>query len=198
MKFIRNSNREENQGQEVAQSVSLVKRAASGDSEAFGELYSIYFDRIYRYVVYQLRDKMTAEDVTEESFIKAWKAIDTCKGKEKTFSSWLYRIAHNQVVDNLRKQRKHLSTEVEDLAEVSSFEPSEQERLEQKEMLTAISDLPPNQKQVIILRFIEGLANQEVARIMGKRQGAVRMLQTRALASLRQILGSRELQENGN
>ncbi len=198
MKFIRNSNREENQGQEAARNVSLVKRAASGDSEAFGELYSVYFDRIYRYVVYQLRDKMTAEDVTEESFIKAWKAIDTCKGKEKTFSSWLYRIAHNQVIDNLRKQRKHLSTEVEDLAEVGGYEPNEQERLEQQEMLAAISDLPPNQKQVIILRFIEGLANQEVARIMGKRQGAVRMLQTRALASLRQILGSRELQENGN
>lgn len=193
MKFIRNSNREENQGQEAARSVSLVKRAASGDSEAFGELYSIYFDRIYRYVMYQLRDKMTAEDVTEEAFVKAWKAIGSCKGKEKTFSSWLYRIAHNQVVDNLRKQRKHLSTEMGDLAEVGGYEPKEQERLEQQEMLAVISDLPSNQKQVIILRFFEGLANQEVAQIMGKRQGAVRMLQTRALASLRQVLVSREL-----
>ena len=190
---MRNSNRKENREQEAAQSVSLVKRAASGDSEAFGELYSIYFDRIYRYVVYQVRDKMTAEDVTEEAFVKAWKAIGSCKGKEKTFSSWLYRIAHNQVIDNLRKQRKHLFTEMEDLAEVGSYEPKEQERLEHQEILDAISDLPSNQKQVIILRFIEGLANQEVAQILGKRQGAVRMLQTRALASLRQILSDEEL-----
>ena len=193
MMFIRNSNREENQEQEVAQGVSLVKRAASGDSEAFAELYSTYFDRIYRYVVYQLRDQMTAEDVTEETFIKAWKAIGSCKGKEKTFSSWLYRIAHNQAVDFLRKQREYVSTEMEDLAKVGSYEPKEQERLEQYDMLAAVSNLPPNQKQVIILRFIDGLANQEVAQIMGKRQGAVRMLQTRALASLRQILSSGEL-----
>jgi len=190
---MRTSNRKENQEQEAAQSISLVKRAASGDSEAFGELYSIYFDRIYRYVVYQVRDKMTAEDVTEDAFVKAWKAIGSCKGKEKTFSSWLYRIAHNQVIDNLRKQRKHLFTEMEDLAEACSYEPKEQERLEHQEILDAISDLPSNQKKVIILRFIEGLANQEVAQILGKRQGAVRMLQTRALASLRQILSDEEL-----
>ncbi|MFC2122220.1 RNA polymerase sigma factor [Bacteroidota bacterium] len=190
---MRNSNRKDNREQEAAQSISLVRRAASGDSEAFGELYSIYFDRIYRYVVYQVRDKMTAEDVTEETFVKAWKAIDSCKGKEKTFSPWLYRIAHNQAIDNLRKQRKYLSTDMGDLAEAGSYEPKEQERLEQQEMLAAISDLPPNQKQVIILRFIEGLSNQEVAQIMGKRQGAVRMLQTRALVSLRQALGNEEL-----
>ncbi len=197
MGFIRNIFREENKAQEAvrtvtadqSESVRLIKRAAGGDFEAFGELYSIYLDRIYRYVFYQIMDKMTAEDVTEEVFLKAWKAIGSCRDKEETFSSWLYRIAHNQVIDNLRSQRKHLSIDMESLAEVGGPELEAEEKLERQELLGTISDLPQNQKQVIILKFIEGLDNREIGRIMGKSQGAIRVLQMRALATLRQKLG---------
>jgi RNA polymerase sigma-70 factor (ECF subfamily) len=140
---------------------------------------------------------MTAEDVTEEVFLKAWKAIKSCKGKEQTFSSWLYRIAHNQVIDNLRSQRKYLSTEMEPSAEVNGPELEAEGKQERQEMLETISCLPQNQKQVIILKFIEGLDNQEIGKIMGKSQGAIRVLQMRALATLRQIL-SREKLGNGN
>jgi RNA polymerase sigma-70 factor (ECF subfamily) len=199
MALIRNNIIEENKAQEAAktvtydqsESVRLVKRAVGGDFEAFGELYNIYLDRIYRYVFYQVRDKMTAEDVTEEVFLKAWKAIKSCKGKEQTFSSWLYRIAHNQVIDNLRSQRKYLSTEMEPSAEVNGPELEAEGKQERQEMLETISCLPQNQKQVIILKFIEGLDNQEIGKIMGKSQGAIRVLQMRALATLRQRL-SRE------
>ena len=86
-----------------AEITRLVERAAGGDFEAFGELYSIYLDRIYRYVFYQVKDKMTAEDLIEEIFIKAWKAIGSYRGKGLAFSSWLYRIAHNYLVDYFRK-----------------------------------------------------------------------------------------------
>jgi len=196
MKYFRNIDTGENRASEVARSVTggqsevvrLIKRAAGGNFEAFGELYNIYLERIYRYVFYQVRDKMTAEDLTEEVFLKAWKSIDTCRGKEQTFSSWLYRIAHNHVIDNLRSQRKYLSADMEALAEVSSPELGEEGKLERQEMLEVISDLPQNQKQVIILKFIEGLDNREIGQIMGKSQGAIRVLQMRALATLRQRL----------
>ena len=196
MKYFRNIDTGENRASEVARSVTggqsevvrLIKRAAGGNFEAFGELYNIYLERIYRYVFYQVRDKMTAEDLTEEVFLKAWKSIDTCRGKEQTFSSWLYRIAHNHVIDNLRSQRKYLSVDMEALAEVSSPELGEEGKLERQEMLEVISDLPQNQKQVIILKFIEGLDNREIGQVMGKSQGAVRVLQMRALATLRQRL----------
>jgi len=196
MKYFRNIDTGENRASEVARSVTggqsevvrLIKRAAGGNFEAFGELYNIYLERIYRYVFYQVRDKMTAEDLTEEVFLKAWKSIDTCRGKEQTFSSWLYRIAHNHVIDNLRSQRKYLSTDMEALAEVSSPELGEEGKLERQEMLEVISDLPQNQKQVIILKFIEGLDNREIGQITGKSQGAIRVLQMRALATLRQRL----------
>ena len=169
--------------------VRLIKRAIRGDSEAFGELYSIYLDRIYRYVFYQVRDKMTAEDITEEVFIKAWKALASCKGKERTFSSWLYRIAHNQLIDSLRKRRAELPLQPE--MTNGLFDRNQMEgALEQQEQLEALAYLPRNQRQVIILKFIEGLDNREISRTMSKSEGAIRVLQTRALTTLRQRLGA--------
>lgn len=167
----------------------LVNKAASGDFKAFGELYGVFLERIYRYVFYQVRDKMAAEDITEEVFIKAWKAIESCQGKESTFSPWLYRIAHNQVVDNFRSQRKHVSLEVDNLAGARDSAREMESMLEHEQLLEMISYLPEQQRQVIILKFIEGVGNREIGQIMGKRQGAVRALQMRALTALRRQLG---------
>ena len=199
MKPVRNKVREENKAQATTRTVAhdqseierLVERAAGGDFEAFGELYSIYLDRIYRYVFYQVKNKATAEDITEEVFIKAWKAIGSCKGKAQTLSSWLYRIAHNHVIDILRSRRKQLSIEMETVGEVSGPELEVEGKLERQELLEVIACLPQNQKQVIILKFIEGLDNHEIGQVMGKSQGAIRVSQMRALAALRQGL-SRE------
>ncbi len=167
----------------------LVVQAVNGKTDAFGELYIIFVEKIYRYIFYHVKSKTIAEDITGEVFLKAWRAISSCRGKENTFSSWLYRIAHNQVIDNLRSQRKYLSVDMESLAEVGGPELEAEEKLERQELLATISDLPQNQKQVIILKFIEGLDNREIGRIMGKNQGAIRVLQMRALATLRQKLG---------
>ena len=170
--------------------VRLVERAIRGDFAAFGELYGVYLDRIYRYVFYQVKDKMTAEDVTEEVFLKAWKAIKSCRGKERTFSSWLYRIAHNNVIDIFRSQRKKWTVDMETVAELNQPSVEIETELDHQEILNSLTDLPPNQRQVIILKFIEGLDNFEIERIIGKSQGAIRVLQTRALAKLREKLNS--------
>jgi len=175
---------------EQDKAIRLVKRAIGGDFAAFGNLYGIYLDRIYRYVFYQVKDKMTAEDITEEVFLKAWKAINSCKGKEQTFSSWLYRIAHNRVIDIFRSQRKERTVEMETVAELNQPAVEIETELDHQEILNNLTDLPPNQRQVIILKFIEGLDNQEIGRIIGKSQGAIRVLQTRALAKLREKLNS--------
>jgi len=194
MKEIRNIIRTQNNAQTASKAnthdelriVKLVDRAASGDLEAFGELYSEYLDRIYRYIFYRVRNTMIAEDITEEVFVKAWKSIYSCKGRGHTFLSWLYRIAHNQVVDNFRSRRKEdLSVETEELADVSVIETGVEANLEWQEVLGLIAALPQNQAQVITMKFIEGLDNCEIGRIMGKSQGAVRILQMRALATLR-------------
>jgi len=197
MQNFRNSNTGEEKGQattpaavnDQSRIIRLVERAASGDIEAFGKLYTIRVEQIYRYVFYQVKDKMTAEDITEEVFIKAWRAIDSCKGREKTFSSWLYRIAHNCTIDTLRSRQKRLAMETEATADVSYSKQEAEVSLKRRELLEALARLPKNQKQVIILKFIEGLDNQEIGQVMNKNQGAIRVLQMRALATLRQRLG---------
>jgi RNA polymerase sigma-70 factor (ECF subfamily) len=177
--------------------VKLVQKAANGDSEAFGEIYIIYVEPIYRYVFYQVRDKMTAEDITEEVFFKAWNSIHSCKGKEKTFSSWLYRIAHNSMIDTLRSQKRELPLDSETATGIIDGKSELETRLEHKQLLDAIALLPENQRQVVVLKFIEGLDNQEVGQVMRKNQGAIRILQMRALNTLRTNLRRRE-GENGN
>jgi RNA polymerase sigma-70 factor (ECF subfamily) len=167
----------------------LVNRAAQGDIEAFGQLYTIFLDRIYRYVLYQVRDKMTAEDITEEVFLKAWKAIKTCKGKGKTFSSWIYRIAHNHIINTRRNLNKLSSIEVEKLSSLNEPDLVFEMNSEQHEIMESIAELPPNQAQVITLKFIEGFDNREIGKILGKSEGAVRITQLRALTALRQKIG---------
>ena len=186
--------REENNTQETSQTevTKLIERASGGDFEAFGELYGIYLDRIYRYVFYQLREKMAAEDLTEEIFLKAWRAIGSYKGKGQAFSSWLYRIAHNHVIDEFRSRRKQmvsLEAEMEIATEVAEPQQEMGKKLAEQEMLRLISCLPRKQKQVIILKFVEGLDNREIGQITGKSQGAIRISQMRALTALRQRLG---------
>jgi len=172
--------------------VRLVERAAGGNIEAFGELYSIYLDRIYRYVFYQVKDKMTAEDITEDVFIKAWKVIDSCKGRGETFSPWLYRIAHNQVIDILRSRRKQPLAEMETADKGRGPELEVEGKLERQELLEMIAYLPEAQRQVIILKFFEGLDNFEIAQITGKKQGAIRVSQMRALSTLRKDLSKKK------
>jgi RNA polymerase sigma-70 factor (ECF subfamily) len=170
--------------------VQLVKRATNGDVEAFGDLYDIYLNRIYRYVFYQVKVKMLAEDLTEDIFLKAWKALGKYRGDGPSFQTWLYRIANNHVIDYFRTNRKiaHLDTEIS--INSYSFQDTEDPKelaeisIMHKKIMEHISCLPFNQRQIIILKFIEGLDNRDIEQITGKKQGAIRILQMRALNSL--------------
>lgn len=168
----------------------LVTQAINGDTEAFGELYTHHVTKIYRYVYYNVHNKERAEDITQEVFLKAWKAIGSCKGKEKTFSSWLYRIAHNLIIDKLRKSQKQISHEAELPEDIGDTSDRMEISLEQRDLLKVIDVLSPNQRQVIVMKFIEDMDNREIAETMGKSTGAIRILQMRALETLRKTLGS--------
>jgi RNA polymerase sigma-70 factor (ECF subfamily) len=168
--------------------INLVGQAINGDTQAFGELYTYYVTKIYRYVYYNVHSRERAEDITQEVFLKAWKAIGSCKGKEKTFSSWLYRIAHNLMIDKLRKSQKQSSREAELPEDIRDTSDAMEIGLEQRDLLNIIEVLPPNQKQVILMKFIEDMDNREIAETMGKSTGAIRILQMRALETLRNTI----------
>jgi RNA polymerase sigma-70 factor (ECF subfamily) len=169
----------------------LVLRAQNGDAEAFGTLYSWYLDAIYRYVYFRVNTTETAEDLTEEVFVRAWEALPTYEVRKYPFKSWLYRIAHNLIIDHRRKQRP-VTVEDEVLQAVASPVHLPEDivvRFQNNEALTrAVRKLDGEEQQVVILRFVEGLSHREVAEIIGKSEEASRVIQYRAIQRLQRYM----------
>ena len=172
------------------QKAALVERAVSGDADAFGELYLLHLDTIYRYIHYRVGNASDAEDLTEKVFLNAWKALPGYKRQRGSFTSWLYRIAHNVVIDYRRRQKPTIP--IQPQVDWKSEQPTPLEQVIEAEeaaaLATAIAQLPEDQQQVIVLRFIEGLKHTEVARILGKSEGACRIIQYRAIVTLNRLL----------
>ena len=173
---------------------SLSVAASEGDSAAFGRLYDLYVDRVYRYVYYHVGNTPDAEDVTEHIFLKALQSIDRFRCEKGPFIAWLQGIARNAVIDHLRT-RKPLAPLDEDLADTGAdTDPVSVADLHctQAELHRAILALKPEHREVIVLRFVEELDHAQTAECVGKSEGAVRVIQHRALAALRQALVRQE------
>jgi RNA polymerase sigma-70 factor, ECF subfamily len=169
---------------------TLIRRSSQRDAAAFGVLYERYMDRVYRYIAYKTSNQAIAEDLTSEVFLNAWKSIDRYEDRGYAFSTWLLRLAHNEVTDYYRKKRNTTPLPETDIVESSAPAPGEFVELqeEQQALLRAINQLPEEWRQVLLLRFVEGVSFEEVAAIVGKSSGACRVIQHRALARLREIL----------
>src|SRR5438874_3172314 len=142
----------------ICNEAELVERATMRDQSAFAELYNTYVDKIYKYVYYKVGNAPDAEDLCEQVFLKAWEAIGRYKWCGYPFSSWLYKLAHNLVVDYYRTRREPIP--LNDLL-YTPDEPADPENalnsaVEAAELKTAISQLTPEQQQVVALKFIEG------------------------------------------
>ena len=169
---------------------SLVWRAKQGDQQAFAQLYEEHFDRIYRYVVLRIGDKTEAEDMTQQVFINALHSISSFKWKGIPFSAWLFRIAHNQVVDYFRKKAKQATVPLDESQVSSDSNPQlmAEHKLDIDQLLSATKQLTKAQHEVIALRFAAELPIAQVAKVMGKSQGAVKALQHSAIVALRKAL----------
>ena len=172
--------------------VALVDRVvASRDAEAFGALYDRFVERVYRYLYFRTGSHPEAEDLTEQVFLKAWEAIGRYRWQGRPFLAWLYRLAHNAHIDYVRstKPTTSLSNDARPLNVASPTAGVELARALDAEVLAgALSQLTAEQQQVIIMKFIEGLDNEQIAQTMDRREGAIRALQMRALMSLRRVL----------
>jgi len=173
----------------------LVRRAQQ-EPEAFAQLYEEYFNRIYRYIVLRIGSEVEAEDLTQQVFLNALKSISSFKWKGIPFSAWLFRIAHNQVVDYLRKRAKHMTEPLNGMALAAVSDDNPQLEVERKldieQVLVATQRLTEAQREVISLRFTSDLSVAEVARVMSKSEGAVKALQHSAIVALRKVLITRE------
>jgi RNA polymerase sigma-70 factor (ECF subfamily) len=181
---------------EAEQEQTLVSRAIDGDADAFGALYTRHLDAIYRHVYFRVADERQAEDMTEEVFVRAWIALPKYKPQGHRLSSWLYRIAQNLIVDHYRKQSSRLEVEESEMEHLpdSQLPPEDQvSGLQDMESLAkAVQQLGDAEQQVIILRFVEGLSHREIADVIGKSEGASRVIQHRALEALAGLLETDE------
>jgi RNA polymerase sigma-70 factor (ECF subfamily) len=168
---------------------SLVEKAQKGDTEAFGAIYDELVKPVYRYVYYRV-DKHIAEDLTEETFLKVWQNLSKYKAGKHPFSAWVFRIAHNLVIDHYRKNEESAEISEEYMDEKAEALPSHNinVRLNEVKLRKAIKELPENYQQIILLKYINEEDNATIAEVIGKSEGAVRTLQFRALEKLRIIL----------
>ena len=172
----------------------LVRRAQQGHSEAFAGLYEAYYDKIYRYVMFKTGDTLEAEDLTEEVFLRMLESIGSFKWQGYPFTSWLFRIAHNLVIDYYRKAGRQKKTSLDDAMRVVGTDNVDVDRkldveLSIKEVKEAMGGLTRLQQEVLSLRFAGGLSVAETAEAMGKKENAVKALQHAAIKKLRTLLG---------
>ena len=175
-----------------------VGRAQKGDAAAFAVLYEDYYDRIFRYVSFKTGNSLEAEDITAEVFVKMLESIDSFRWQGYQFSSWLFRIAHNLVVDHFRKRgRRHIVALDDAPAAATEYNPDLDRKLDVDMSMVpvqeAMKDLTDLQREVISLRFAAGLSVAETARAVGKKDNAVKALQHAGIKKLRGILSARGL-----
>jgi RNA polymerase sigma-70 factor (ECF subfamily) len=167
--------------------------AAQADRAAFAVLYRRYLDRVYGYAFYQLGDHHDAEDATERTFLAALRALHTFRDEGSTFRAWLFRIAHNTIA-NARRSRFRGRTEPlpEGLQRAApNADPAGLvvEAEERRRVLRAVAELPDDRRQVVLLRFVDGLSSREIGQVMDRSEGAARVLLHRALRDLAERLG---------
>jgi RNA polymerase sigma-70 factor (ECF subfamily) len=173
---------------------SIVDAARAGDQAALSELYTLYFPRVYRYILARTGNTYDAEDLAEEVFMKVLEAIDRFQWREAPFSAWLFRIAHNALISQRRKDGvRGRSGPLSDGIALDSQSPDDMvaNRLALNEIMDAAQNLPDAQRQVITLRFAAGLSVAETARAMNKGEGNVKVIQHKAIAKLRETVRSK-------
>ena len=174
----------------VTNEQTLLERAQAFDEEALGKLYDEYASPIYAYLYRRVQDAQLAEDLTSEVFVRMLQAIRANRLWKTSFQGWLYRIAHNLVVDHYRKQPAAPLLELDEqlVADQKDLDSAVAERLSRQRLRSAIRLLTPEQQQVLALRFGQQLSAPEAGDVIGKSVSAVEALQHRALAALRRIL----------
>ena len=169
----------------------LVAEAQRGDPEAFGRIFDAYVGPIHRFIASRVRSPSDAEDLTQLVFVKALEALPRYEVRGIPFGGWLFRLARNAIIDQVRTRRDHLSLVAAVTRETEDAGPEAMAALRDDldRVARALIELTDDQREVIELRFFAGLSVHETADAMGRQDGTVRGLQFRALAALRRSLG---------
>ncbi len=171
----------------------LIALACEGSADAFGALYEKYLDQIYSYIYFRTSNGKDAEDICSRVFLRALNHIEKYEDRGYPFSAWLYRIAHNLVVNWYRDSDRSDEISLVDQYPPPTLGGSVEESIEYKDekdqLIGIIRDLPEDRRELLILKHVEGLTNIEIGQIMDRTEGAIKALYHRTLESLRDDYG---------
>jgi len=170
--------------------LELIRRAKECDPSAFAEIFEYYYQDVYNYIYHKVANVHLAEDLASDVFLKVLESIDSFSFRGIPLAMWLLRIARNLMVDHFRGQPKTSDLPLKEDLLPTEVGPSDvfETKLTRQQLVRAFSDLTEEQQDVIILKFVDGLDNTEVAQVLGKSEGAIKSLQHRALVSLNRVL----------
>ncbi|HEX2894170.1 MAG TPA: sigma-70 family RNA polymerase sigma factor [Marmoricola sp.] len=178
--------------------IALVELARSGDKEAFGQLYDHYQPSVYRFLYYRVGSTTLAEDLTAETFFRALRSMHSFRWQGKDFGAWLMTIARNLTADHFKAGRTRLEQTTEDMQTLDTTSDGPEievlSSLTNETLLRALGELPTEQRECLIMRFLQGLSIAETAEILGRSSGAVKQLQLRGVRNLAKLIpaGERE------
>ena len=180
--------------QQPVADIQLIQRSQQGDTQAFGDLYERYAARVFRYLYAHLDNRLDAEDLTEDVFLRVWKSLGGYQEQGVPFLAFLFRVARNALIDHYRRSGKNQAeTSIEDM-QLSEPGTGPVEAvaalLEHQQLRAMLTELREDYRTVLVLRFLSELTPEETAHAMGRSAGAVRVLQHRALAALRSMMES--------
>jgi RNA polymerase sigma-70 factor (ECF subfamily) len=174
-----------------------VRRAQRGDADAIGQLYDAHHQALFRYVWSRVGERALAEDLTGEVFMRMLSALPRYRETAAPFRAWLYQIARNLLVDHYRQTGNRMNIPLGQVEMVGSammdLTTLVEQQLTLERVQQALARLEATQREVVTLRFLSGLSLQEVASVLGKSENAVKALQHRGLATLRQVLAQEQV-----
>ena len=177
---------------EGARLIALVELARNGDSEAFGQLYDHYHASVYRFLYYRVGSVPLAEDLTAETFFRALRSMSSFRWQGKDFGAWLMTIARNLTTDHFKAGRTRLEQTTEDMGTLDSHTEGPENAvlatLTNEALLAALGELPTEQRECLVMRFLQGLSIAETAELLGRSSGAVKQLQLRGVRNLAKLL----------
>jgi RNA polymerase sigma-70 factor (ECF subfamily) len=169
-----------------------VAAAQAGDTAAFGRLYDRYVDSVFRYVLFRVGDRSLAEDVTSETFLRALRRLSSLSYQGRDVGAWFVTIARNIVLDHVKSSRFRLEVATADPDDGNDLQAGPESQvitqLTHTELLRCVRQLGDDQRECVVLRFLQGLSVAETAAIMGRNEGAIKALQHRAVRRLAQLL----------
>ncbi len=172
--------------------IALVELARAGDAEAFGQLYDHYHASVYRFLYYRLGSVQLAEDLTADTFFRALRAMSSFRWQGKDFGAWLMTIARNLTTDHFKAGRTRLETTTEDMTSLDTTTEGPEGQvlasLTNEALLAALGELPTEQRECLVMRFLQGMSIVETADLLGRSSGAVKQLQLRGVRNLAKIL----------